>query len=69
MSVIKIKYKKIKENFSNMRNINKEYEIIFDKNIKFGKKVPTSEYVGPGSFHFYIKEKGNSVLEWSKGLN
>ena len=65
----KNKIQKIKENFSNMRNINKEYEIIFDKNTKFGKKMPTSEYVGPGSYDIYIKEKGNSVLEWSKGFN
>lgn len=52
-----------------MGNINKEYEIIFDKNSKFGKNMTTSQYVGPGSYDIYIKEKGNSVLEWSKGFN
>ena len=60
---------KLKENFSNMGNINKEYELLIDKNSKFGKNMSTSEFVGPGSYDIYIKEKGNSVLQWSRGFN
>ena len=63
------KKKKEKENFSNMGNINKEYSLLIDKNSTFGKNMPTCEYVGPGSYDIYIKEKGNSVIEWSKGFN
>ena len=68
---LKLEIKKIKEkeNFSHMGNINKEYSLIIDKNSKFGKDMPTCEYVGPGSYDIYLKEKGNSVIEWSKGFN
>ena len=69
-SVIDNNKKINKENyFSNMRNINKEYKLIIDKNSNFGKNMPTSEYVGPGSYDIYIKEKGNSVINWSRGFN
>ena len=61
--------KREKENFSNMGNINKEYSLIIDKNTEFGKNMPTCEYVGPGSYDIYIKQKGTGVVEWSKGFN
>jgi len=50
-------------------NINKEYKLFTDKNSLFGPKTSTSEFVGPGSYDIFIKEKGNSVLQWSKGFN
>lgn len=50
-------------------NINKEYKLIIDKNSLFGPKTSTSEFVGPGSYDIFIKEKGSSVLQWSKGFN
>ena len=61
--------KKFNNENSNFGNINKEYTLIIDKNTKFGKNMPTSEYVGPGSYDIYTKEKGNSVLKWSKSFN
>ena len=61
--------KREKENFSNMGNINKEYSLIIDKNTEFGKNMPTCEYVGPGSYDIFIKQKGTGVVEWSKGFN
>ena len=64
-----IKYDK--ENYiSNNQDINKNYKLIIDdRNINFGKNASTSEYIGPGSYDIYIKEKGNSVLQWSKSFN
>ena len=56
-----------KENSNN--KINKDYKLIIDNNTKFEKNIPTSEYVGPGSYDIFTKEKGNSVLKWSKGFN
>ena len=50
-------------------NINKHYRLIIDRNSPLGPKTSTSEFVGPGSYDIFIKEKGNSVLEWSKGFN
>ena len=46
-----------------------EYKLIIDRITKFGKNMSTSEYVGPGSYDVHFIEKGNSVLNWSKGFN
>ena len=50
-------------------NINKECKINIDRNSQFIPKTSTNEFVGPGSYDIFIKEKGNSVLQWSKGFN
>ena len=50
-------------------NIYKENKLINDRNSQLGPKTSTSEFVGPGSYDIFIKEKGNSVLQWSKGFN
>ena len=50
-------------------NINKDYKQIIDRNSPFGPKTSTNEFVGPGSYDIFIKEKGNSVLQWSKSFN
>ena len=64
---IERKNKTAKNNcFSNAKN---ECKLIIDKFSNYGKNMPTSEYVGPGSYDIYIKEKGNCVLNWSKGFN
>ena len=52
-------------------NRNKKMQLIMNPNItnEKNKNSTTSEFIGPGTYDIFIKQKGNGVMSWIKSSN